>query len=311
MAIRDEYELIAHPRIADCSMFLVDLIYRPLHLHKEIELCYVISGAGTVTNEQGSVSAAAGDILLFDSGIAHEIHAEGDALRLLAIQTSKAFCLRYYPQLRNLSFGSCRVNDFCGAGQIGELKKTMLTAFSAYLSLDASGIFLCMAKVNEIFSMLLAHVPYRMLDDTQASTQAKNAERLHRVLAYLEEHFREPVRLRELARMEGITETHLSHFLKEQLHIPFQEYLSRLRLEAAMYLLKTSSMSVTDVSYACGFSDPKYLNLCFQKNIGISPMQWRKLDRQQVDWHFKTNQFTMQHILPEADCAAILQRLGV
>ena len=92
----------------------------------------------------------------------------------------------------------------------------------------------------------------------------------------MEDHFREPVRLRELAEMEGLTETHLSHFFRDQLNVTFQEYLTRLRVEAAMYLLKTTDLSVTNISYECGFSDPKYLNQGFRKIAGISPNEWRR-----------------------------------
>ena len=40
----NEYELISHSKLADCTMFIVDMVYRPMHLHKELELCVVLSG---------------------------------------------------------------------------------------------------------------------------------------------------------------------------------------------------------------------------------------------------------------------------
>ena len=75
--------------------------------------------------------------------------------------------------------------------------------------------------------------------------------------------YSEPVRLSEIAEREGLTQTYLSHLFREQLHIPFQDYLGRLRLEAAMLLLRQSDTTLTDAAYACGFSDPKYLNQSF------------------------------------------------
>lgn len=77
----------------------------------------------------------------------------------------------------------------------------------------------------------------------------RKEERLSRILQYLEVHFREPLRLAELARQEGLTQAYLSHFIKEQLHITFQDYLAALRLEAAFSLLNSTSMSLTDISY--------------------------------------------------------------
>ena len=40
MELYNEYELISHSKLADCSMFIVDMVYRPMHLHKEMELLH-------------------------------------------------------------------------------------------------------------------------------------------------------------------------------------------------------------------------------------------------------------------------------
>ena len=43
MELYNEYELISHSKLADCTMFIVDMVYRPLHLHKYLELCVLLS----------------------------------------------------------------------------------------------------------------------------------------------------------------------------------------------------------------------------------------------------------------------------
>lgn len=49
MELYNEYELISHSKLADCTMFIVDMVYRPMHLHKELELCVVLSGSCRVS----------------------------------------------------------------------------------------------------------------------------------------------------------------------------------------------------------------------------------------------------------------------
>ena len=48
----NEYELISHSKLADCTMFIVDMVYRPMHLHKELELCVVLSGSCRVSTDR-------------------------------------------------------------------------------------------------------------------------------------------------------------------------------------------------------------------------------------------------------------------
>ena len=65
MELYNEYELISHSKLADCTMFIVDMVYRPMHLHKELELCVVLSGSCRVSTDRQSFEAGPGEILLF------------------------------------------------------------------------------------------------------------------------------------------------------------------------------------------------------------------------------------------------------
>ena len=312
MEIYNEYELISHSKLADCTMFIVDMVYRPMHLHKELELCVVLSGGCRVSTDRQSLEAGPGEILLFDAGSSHELCASGAPARLLTLQISNSFCARFYPQIRSIRFG-CRGLSAClTQAQLAALRRAMLLALSAYLRDAPESPFACMAQVNEIFAMLLGNAPYRVLSDTENLTQTRNAERMHRILHYLETHYSEPVRLSEIAEREGLTQTYLSHLFREQLHIPFQDYLARLRLEAAMLLLRQSDTTLTDAAYACGFSDPKYLNRSFQKNLGMTPRQWLLENRPDPSCAPSAEDpRTAQRILTPGECRALLDALEI
>ena len=88
MELYNEYELISHSKLADCSMFIVDMVYRPMHLHKEMELCYILSGTCRVSTDRQSFTAGAGGVLLFDAGAGHEIWAAGAPARMCARSAS-------------------------------------------------------------------------------------------------------------------------------------------------------------------------------------------------------------------------------
>ena len=308
MELYNEYELISHSKLADCTMFIVDMVYRPMHLHKELELCVVLSGSCRVSTDRQSFEAGPGEILLFDAGSSHELCASGAPARLLTLQISNSFCARFYPQIRSIRFGCRGLSSCLGPA----LRRAMLLALSNYQRDTPEAPFACMAQINAIFAILLGGTPYRVLSDTENMTQTRNAERMHRILHYLETHYSEPVRLSEIAEREGLTQTYLSHLFREQLHIPFQDYLGRLRLEAAMLLLRQSDTTLTDAAYACGFSDPKYLNRSFQKNLGMSPRQWLLENRPDPSRAPSAEDpRTAQRILTPGECRALLDVLGV
>lgn len=312
MSHTEEYELIAHSHLADCSMFLVELYYRPLHLHKELELILVLQGQGDVYSEQTSFSVHEGDILLFGSGEAHELSGGEEGLLLLTIQISRGFCVRYCPQLRNTRFGVNRISPDDDPAQTAAIRAAMLDAFSTYLDRSIPGTFFCMGHVNRLFALLFSSVPYQLLSPSELQSRTKSQNRIRRILAYLEEHFREPVRLRDLAELEHITTAHLSHIFREKLNITLQDYLMRLRVEAAMSMLKNTSLTPTAIAYECGFSDPRYLNQSFARILGMTPSQWRAgsgggtLQRTRDD-----REYTMQRILTDEEAHMRMQRAGI
>lgn len=309
MELYNEYELISHSKLADCTMFIVDMVYRPMHLHKELELCFLLSGACRVSIDRQSFDAETGDVLLFDAGSGHELWAAGAPARILTLQISSSFCTRFYPQLRSIRFGCRSLSGCLKSAQLQAIRHAMKQAFAAYLEDTPESPFTCMAQINEIFALLLKNTPYRVLSDTENMTQTRNAERMHRILHYLETHYSEPVRLSEIAKKEGLTQTYLSHLFREQLHISFQEYLARLRLEAAMILLRQSDTTLTDAAYACGFSDPKYLNQSFLKNLGMTPRQWLQEHRPTPSGDTpREDTRTTQRFLPPEECRALLTR---
>ena len=201
MELYNEYELISHSKLADCSMFIVDMVYRPMHLHKEMELCYILSGTCRVSTDRQSFTAGAGGVLLFDAGAGHEIWAAGAPARILTLQLSHGFCSRFYPQIRNVRFGCRLLSDCLSEDALHTLQHAMLQAFSEYLLDSPQAMFACMAQIHAIFALLLQGVPYRVLSDTENTTQTRNAERMHRILHYLETHYSEPAQAVERARL--------------------------------------------------------------------------------------------------------------
>ena len=258
MELYNEYELISHSKLADCSMFIVDMVYRPMHLHKEMELCYILSGTCRVSTDRQSFTAGAGGVLLFDAGAGHEIWAAGAPARILTLQLSHGFCSRFYPQIRNVRFGCRLLSDCLSELSLHTLQHAMLQAFSEYLLDSPQAMFACMAQIHAIFALLLQGVPYRVLSDTENTTQTRNAERMHRILHYLETHYSEPVRLSEIAKTEGLTQTYLSHLFREQLQgffmpqiivdsIPVMHLLA-VRRQAVLPLRRAALSFVKDMS---------------------------------------------------------------
>lgn len=99
---------------------------------------------------------------------------------------------------------------------------------------------------------------------------------INRALGYLHSHFSEPITVADAAAYVGYTPNYFNTCFREQMGIPFGEYLRQMRLGYGENLLRSSQMPVTEVAYESGFGSLSYFSRCFCKEYGISPQEYRK-----------------------------------
>ena len=94
-------------------------------------------------------------------------------------------------------------------------------------------------------------------------------------VAYIENNFRKPLQLKELAEKASLSPRHFSRIFKNNYNTSPIEYIIQLRIKHACKLLQTTQMNITKIAMDCGFSDSNYFTRQFKKMKGITPSQYR------------------------------------
>ncbi|MFB9887426.1 AraC family transcriptional regulator [Balneatrix alpica] len=98
---------------------------------------------------------------------------------------------------------------------------------------------------------------------------------LQRLRDYIEAHLASPLTLPELAQVCGLSEYHFARMFKHSLGVPPHQYVLQRRLTRAQDLLRSSSLSLTDIAQHCGFASSSHFSHRFRQQQGCSPSQWR------------------------------------
>jgi len=93
---------------------------------------------------------------------------------------------------------------------------------------------------------------------------------------FLHDHLHEPLTRLDVANFLRLHPNHVSRLFTRFAGKSFQNYLTEMRLERAHELLARPDFNVTDVSMACGFTDPDYFSRCYRKAFGLAPSLERK-----------------------------------
>lgn len=100
--------------------------------------------------------------------------------------------------------------------------------------------------------------------------------RIKNMLSYIHRNFRDKITLQGIAAAANISEREANRtFQKIIRQTPF-EYLLSYRLSMAKEMLSRSDLSVTEISYRCGFTDSAYMGKQFRKATGMTPKAYRQ-----------------------------------
>ena len=88
--------------------------------------------------------------------------------------------------------------------------------------------------------------------------------------------------VRRLGELAGVSAGHLCRTLRAHYGITPTAFVADLRLRHAEMLLATTSVSLTEISYRCGFASPSYFSKSFRSSRGESPRDFRYRAREAV-----------------------------
>ncbi|MDT4761092.1 response regulator [Sphaerochaeta sp. PS] len=94
---------------------------------------------------------------------------------------------------------------------------------------------------------------------------------------YLGKHYwQNSISLREVSDHVQVTTQHLSRLFKSALNVTFVEYLTILRVQKAVELMKDSEKKIYEVAEEVGYSSQHYFCTAFKRVLHLSPQEYRK-----------------------------------
>jgi AraC-like DNA-binding protein len=121
-------------------------------------------------------------------------------------------------------------------------------------------------------------VAYQLLARAAAGGRAgSDPPAIAQALRILTRHAADPLfGVERLAELLGMHRSTLARSFAKAVGVSPLEYLTRLRVQNALTLLKQSTLSVAEIAQQCGYSDPNYFSRLIRRHTGRSPLQFRK-----------------------------------
>lgn len=99
---------------------------------------------------------------------------------------------------------------------------------------------------------------------------------MQRLIDYVEKNIgNSNASLADMAEATATSKSSLTRRTHQLLGVTPADFLKEARLKHACQLLRTTTSSLSEIAFACGFSDPKYFSKCFKASTGKTPTEYR------------------------------------
>ncbi len=248
------------------------------HWHDEVEFIYCKSGSLIYTVEGTPVRMQAGQGVFINSRKLHVGSSDGDnpcvfyvvILHPMLLCASKHVDTQYIePIIRNNSLKYLFLDE-----KVDWQKKILDDIEGMYYASEEECSEL---KIQMLFFSVWVNIFKQ--GKTAEVPHAKSNHHLNTLkdmISYIQQHYQEKISLEDISRAGCVGKTMCTKLFSTYVNRTPFEFLRDYRIEQSMDMLKSSDLSITDISYETGFSSPSYFGECFRDATGCTPLEYRR-----------------------------------
>ena len=254
-----------------------------LHFHNYMEIGYCYEGSGVLTLGQEDRRFEGGEFSVIPKNYPHTTNSdEGtisrweylfvDAEEIIRNLAGGEHPVRAERMIRRLNSRALFLKEKDHPELGAEIRKALdiMRAAEDYHQEEATGIlaafFAGIARKNADYSE----------QEERGMEESRFSLMLTQVLEFINAHYGEPIRVKELADMCHISETHFRRIFSSYMEMSPLEYINQVRIRAACEHLKRTDEPVAEIAVKCGFSTNSTFNRNFRQIMGATPMEWRR-----------------------------------
>lgn len=130
----------------------------------------------------------------------------------------------------------------------------------------------------EILNILSKTSDYTILnvDGYAVETELQDSSKLDVIYKYINNNFKDHISLDQIANVANMTVPAFCRYFKKVTGKTFTKLVNEYRVVHATKLLSESTMSITDISFECGFNNFSHFNKLFKEITGKNASGYRK-----------------------------------
>ncbi len=248
------------------------------HWHPELEVVFVRTGRALCLIGEDRVELSPGQGILINSRVMHRFETDGSTVipnavfspALLAAEES----LLYMKYIRPYLTGGPAFQTFISGIPWQAVCLQKLLDLFALQEREEADEWRTVRCLMDFWETLTGHT--QLNTGTQSrSEHGTNLARLQVMMQFIQEHYREPLRLEEIAGSVFVGRSTALQIFQQGIHISPVAYLIQYRLRQAAMLLASTEKTVSAICEETGFQSAGYFCRKFRALYGVTPQTYR------------------------------------
>ena len=240
----------------------------PRHYHLDFHIGLITHGQQKFQHNGTTYHAGNGQIIIMPPDELHDGHAlldSGYRSRVFAINPQWLSDLADLKQPGQIiRFNQLIIKDPCIFSQLVNLHRLLMHPELSQIEKDC----LPLERLNQLFD--------RFGSFQRAPSIPLGTKSIDILKEYLLANLAQPIRLEQLSELCNLSPTQFQRHFKASMSITPYAWLTRLRLEYSMKLLKSGVCS-TEVAHQVGYYDQAHFSKAFKQCYGVSPSKINRL----------------------------------
>ena len=240
------------------------------HVNRYDELLYVLDGKCTLELENGmTFPAGSGDFLLVPRMIPHrDIFEPLRGLKIMMVVFSWKNAEAFFSKVTNVELHRL---DFATRSEV----RRRLEFMYGHWSRDEISHKNANIQLHALLMLIYQSIIQAEDSAEKEFTGVVHPKLIQQAKFFLTENYASEITLEQMARKLGISPSYLSRLFQKEFGVSFSAYLTTVRLENAVSLLRHTSLQIAEIAYRCGFKDSSYFIKTFRQHYGKTPGNFR------------------------------------
>ena len=128
-----------------------------------------------------------------------------------------------------------------------------------------------------LMQSLLLRLIYLLCDYTQNCELGKkfvNRDVIEEAILYIKENLSSRLSLEKISKYASFSPSHFHTSFKKATGKTLREYVEEQRIQKSIQLLLSTSLTLSEIAYECGFSSQSYFSYAFKRKMKVPPREY-------------------------------------